>query len=381
MTQPPLQLVHMFPYCHKISGGHSNAIRAMVLAEISQGVDSLMFCPFCDDPALDKLRRGTVVVRRHGPAGDSSDEQVSQVSLGAPNQIFHLHGVNLDIVRFARCLRQKAAPYVLTSHGSLNYRHPLHFLKKFIVLNFLSTLVRKAKGVRFLTARECRRFRWLMPGWRGPTLVAPHAVQVPDPSQVVAAPRTDFGIPPDDFLFLYLGRLDFHTKGLDMLLQAFSRVAAGCAVRLALVGPDWQGGQARLTCLARQLGCDNRVHFLGPQYGAKKWAVLKMADAFVSPSRWDAGPIAVKEAIGFGVPTITSTAINPAEELAEHQAAYLCSPSPRAVAHAMSTLMGDATLRQQLRVNGQTWVRDHCSPSVVGQALVGFYERALAGDH
>ena len=103
MSHPPLQTVHVFPYCHKVSGGHSNAIRAMVQAEISQGVDSLMFCSFCDDPSLDKLfRHGTIVCRRQAPAGDSSDEQLTEVPLGTPHQIFQLHGVTLPIVRFAR---------------------------------------------------------------------------------------------------------------------------------------------------------------------------------------------------------------------------------------------------------------------------------------
>jgi poly(glycerol-phosphate) alpha-glucosyltransferase len=381
MTQTPLQPVHVFPYCHKISGGHANAIRGMVKAEISQGTDSLMFCPFCDDPALDKLRRGTIVARRHGPAGDSSDEQVFEVPLGAPNQIFHVHGVNFDVVRFARCLRQKAVPYVYTSHGSLNYRGPLHYLKKFIVLNFLTNLVKKAKGIHFLSNLGRRRFHRLMPTWSGPILVVPHPLQVPDPSGFTTVSRADFGVPPDGFLFLYLGRLDVHTKGLDNLLEAFSQVAAGSTARLALVGPDWQGGQARLETLARTLGCIDRVHFLGPQYGAKKWAVLRLADVFVLPSRWDAGPIALLEAIGVGVPTITTTAINPAAELAEHRAAYLCEPSVPALARAMSTLMDDATLRKQLGADGQAWVLNHCSRAVVGQALAGFYERVLAGDH
>jgi glycosyltransferase involved in cell wall biosynthesis len=378
MTQSPLQPVHVFPYCHKVSGGHSNAIRAMVLAEVSQGLDSLMFCPFCDDPSLEKLRHGIIVARRHGPAGDPSDEPVVEAPLGAPRQIFHVHGVNWDVVRVARCLRRKTVPYVMTSHGALNYRGPLHFLKKFIVLNLFTGLVGKAKGIHFLNEVGRHRFQRLMPTWSGATLVAAHAVQVPDLSQLTVASRTDFGVPPDGFLFLYLGRLDVHTKGLDLLVQAFSQVAAGGTARLILAGPDWEGGRAQLEALARRLGCTDRVHFLGPQYGAKKWAALRLADVFVSPSRWDAGPVTLKEAIGVGLPAITTTVINPAQELAEHHAVYLCAPTVSGVARAMNTLMGDAALRQQLGADGQAYVLHNCSRPVVGQALAGFYERALA---
>jgi glycosyltransferase involved in cell wall biosynthesis len=377
MTQSPLQPVHVFPYCHKISGGHSNAIRAMILAEVSQGLDSLMFCPFCDDPSLEKLRHGTIVARRHGPAGDSSGEPVVEVPLGAARQIFHVHGVNWVVVRVARCLRQKTVPYVMTSHGSLNYRGPLHFVKKFVVLNFFTSLVGKANGIHFLNERGRRRFQRLMPTWSGTTVVASHALEVPDVPQFATESRADFGVPPDGFLFMYLGRLDVHTKGLDLLLQAFSQVATGGTARLALVGPDWEGGRAQLEALARRLGCADRVHFLGPQYGPKKWAALRLADVFVSPSRWDAGPVALKEALGVGLPAITTTAITPAQELAEQHAVHLCAPTVSGVARAMNTLMGDAALRQQLGADGQAWVLHNCSQPVVGQALADFYERVL----
>jgi glycosyltransferase involved in cell wall biosynthesis len=379
MTQSPLQPVHVFPYCHKISGGHSNAIHGMVLAEISQGLDSLMFCPFCDDPSLEKLRRGIIVARRHGPAGDLSNEQVFEVPVGAPRQIFHVHGVNGDIIHTAHRLRERSVPYVMTSHGALNYRGPVHFLKKFIVLNFFTGLVRKARGIHFLSELGRRRFHRLMPTWSGATLVAPHALHVPDSSQFTAMSRTDFGVPPDGFLFLFLGRIDVHTKGLDMLVHAFSQVSAAGTARLALVGPDWQGGRAQLEALTRILGCADRVHFLGARYGAEKWAALRLADVFVSPSRWDAGPVALLEAIGVGIPAITTTVINPAQELAKHNAAHLCAPTVSGVAHAMTTLMGNAALRKQLGADGQAWVLHDCSRAVVGQAHADFYERALAG--
>jgi glycosyltransferase involved in cell wall biosynthesis len=268
----------------------------------------------------------------------------------------------------------------MTSHGSLNYHNPLHYLKKFIILNFLINVARNARGVHVLSQLGYTHFRRLMPTWHGATLVMYHPIQAPNLSEVAPLSRTDFGIPPDGFLFLYLGRLDVYTKGLDILMKAFSRVSAGGTARLALVGPDWLGGQAQLQELAETLRCADRVHFTGPQYGAKKWAALRLADVFVAPSRWDAGPVALLEALGVGAPAITSTAVNPAEELVEHDAVYLCSPTVRALANAMGALMSNAALRKRLGAKAEEWVRHDCSQAVVGQALVRFYEEALAGN-
>jgi glycosyltransferase involved in cell wall biosynthesis len=216
-----------------------------------------------------------------------------------------------------------------------------------------------------------------MPFWRGELLVAPNAMAVPEPKQVTAAVRSDFGIPQDCFLFMFLGRLDVHTKGLDILLRAFSRLPSGGTVWLAFVGPDWSGGREELALLADRLRCANRVRLLDPQYGDRKWQVLKMANAFVAPSRWDAFAVAMLEAIGLGLPTISSSQINASRELTEYQAALLSDLTPRALASTMQRLVESPELCRQLSTNGLTWIRANCTPQVVGAQLSAFYRRVL----
>src|ERR1039458_7980616 len=95
--------------------------------------------------------------------------------------------------------------------------------------------------------------------------------------------RSDYEIPQDAIVLIFLGRMDVWVKGLDLLVQAFSCLPPD-RFRLLMVGPDWQEGRAKLEHLAERFGCRNRIRFLGPIYGDKKWSLLRMADIFVSPS-------------------------------------------------------------------------------------------------
>jgi glycosyltransferase involved in cell wall biosynthesis len=246
------------------------------------------------------------------------------------------------------------------------------FIKKFIYLNVLSRFIRGAGGLHYLTSHERNRGRLLIPGYHGRVLVAPNIVEIPD-FRPPPFKRSELGLPEDGFLFLFLGRLHVEHKGLDILMEAFARVARELNARLALVGPDWQGGNEVLRTLARNLGCLDRVHFLEPQYHEAKWRTLAAADAFVSPSRWDAFNIALVEAIGLGRPTITTTSISLAGDLAENEAALLCAANPAALADCMKAIILDPDLRCRMAARGQEWVANQCAPLPVGRLLANFY--------
>ncbi len=153
------------------------------------------------------------------------------------------------------------------------------------------------------------RLKFLLPGFRGPILVQGNLVTLPPPAELPARPKTDYGIPEDAFVLLFLGRMDVWVKGLDLLVGAFSYLPSD-RFWLVMAGPDWKGGLAELKQLAEQFGCRDRIVFPGPVYGEKKWSFFRMANMFVSPSRWEAFSIAQAEAMACGLPVVTSTKVN-----------------------------------------------------------------------
>jgi glycosyltransferase involved in cell wall biosynthesis len=291
------------------------------------------------------------------------------------DSIFHFQGIAPRTNRLAQKLKQAGIPYVFTSQGQLLYRGFVHGLKKFIYLNLLSRFIRDAGGLHYCTQKEADRARYLLPAWRKPVLVHHNLVRVPDPASVRPRARAELGIPAQSFVFAYLGRLDINHKGLDLVVKAFARIATPANAFLVLVGPDFAGGRQRLEQLAGQLGCGERVRFLGSQIGEAKWNTLRMADAFVSPSRWEACSSAQAEAIGFGLPTILSTTASIAPEVVEYRSALASPLDVGALAHEMRQLIENPQLRQSLSDLGRKWVLETCSPETAGARFEEFYQR------
>lgn len=380
MSKTDFRVVHLFPFSARLSGGHTNAIIAFMESQLQYGIDIRGLSPLGKNIPPEQSRRIEHLPIREMDFDAANFCATAMDSVtGCQHPVFHFTGITRPFVQLARSLEKAAIPYVFSSQGQLHYRGMIHWLKKFMYLNFAIPFVRNAGGLHFTTRRESTRCKYLLPLWRGPVLVHHNVVRVPDPGTVRPMSREQHGIPAEAFVFAYLGRLHIEHKGLDLLVKAFAKAFAGSNFYLVLIGPDWAGGRQFLERLAQRLNCGGRVRFLGPQFGDGKWGALKMADAFVSPSRWDACPSAVTEAIGFGVPTIVSSTMNPAPDFAEGRAAIACKPSPDALARAMRELAKDSQLQQSLSDCGRKWVLKNCSLETAGARLADFYRQVLQG--
>jgi glycosyltransferase involved in cell wall biosynthesis len=113
--------------------------------------------------------------------------------------------------------------------------------------------------------------------------------------------RQEMGIKPEDQLICWVGRLD-QQKGLDILLEAFSWLRPSPSVQLWLAGDGPLF--AHLREQTRRLGALNRVQFLGFRTDIPQ--LLQAADIFVLPSRYEAMPLSIIEAMAAGLPCIVS---------------------------------------------------------------------------
>ena len=107
---------------------------------------------------------------------------------------------------------------------------------------------------------------------------------------------------PEDFHFLFVGRLRYY-KGLDIAIRALAQLPAG---RLRVVGSgpmeqEWKD-------LARTLGLEQRIDWLGDLDDASLPAAYRSCDAFVLPAvaRSEAFGIVILEAMASGLPCLTT---------------------------------------------------------------------------
>lgn len=159
--------------------------------------------------------------------------------------------------------------------------------------------------------------------------------QVPDRSQ------------HETISFLFLGRIG-QRKGAFDLIQAYAELPASLKAqsRLLLAG-DGEVEKARN--LVHQLGVANHVTILDWLNPAQRDAYLAQVDVFVLPTHNEGLPLALLEAMGWGLAAITTPVGGIPELVNDGEDGLLITPgNVRQLSEAMETLITDRALRLTL---------------------------------
>ena len=114
---------------------------------------------------------------------------------------------------------------------------------------------------------------------------------------------------------LFLNRIH-PKKGCDLLLDAFSKIAAQHTdLHLVLAGPDPHQMKPALACQAHLAGLSTRVHLLPMLEGDQKWGAFCAAQVFALPSHQENFGIAVAEALACAKPVLLSDKVNIWQEI------------------------------------------------------------------
>jgi glycosyltransferase involved in cell wall biosynthesis len=178
----------------------------------------------------------------------------------------------------------------------------------------------------------------------------------------------------DGSYLLHLGGFDPLKGVLELLLPAFARASAGRpGFLLALTGSG--PGRVEAERLARELGIEDRVRFVGHLEGELHAAAVAGAAAVVVSSRAEGFGIPVIEALAAGVPVAVGPAPASREAAAGH-AELAPDDSPEAladaIARALAAAPADSPAGRRRRAHARSF-----APEVVGQRVVEIY-RSLA---
>ncbi len=108
----------------------------------------------------------------------------------------------------------------------------------------------------------------------------------------------------DDYI-LFMSRIDIYTKGLDLLIEAFKKIALEFpSIKLILTGYEFDKFDKLLSGLSTSL--KERIKYAGFLTGEDKVSLLSKAKLFILPSRHESAPISILEAAACGKPLIVS---------------------------------------------------------------------------
>jgi glycosyltransferase involved in cell wall biosynthesis len=205
-----------------------------------------------------------------------------------------------------------------------------------------------------------------------------------------AQARARLGLPPGRFTVLQLGRM-VPRKGVDTVIQGLAALRERHLVdaTLLVVGGDHGAPNrvtngiddpelARLQALARQLGADAHVRFVGQQPRSALRYYYSAADAFVTTPWYEPFGITPVEAMACARPVIGSEVGGIKSTVIDGVTGFLIpSRDPRALAERLAQLHADPALARAMGEAGLRRAYRHYTWRSVAQQVAAVYAAVL----
>lgn len=270
-------------------------------------------------------------------------------ALVAEAKVVHGHGFYVGTNwLLGRETRRQSKPLVYHPHGMFEpwILSRSRWKKRIAHWLFEDANFKHAGLWRALTGKEAGQIRAL--GITAPVVVCANGIRletfddVPRLRAVAAAGKIKRSL-------LFLARLH-PKKGLDLLLQAWSRIPKSERGdwQIVIAGPDELNHRAEIGKLAGSLGVQDDLVFIGEVSGDSKIRCLAEADAFVLPSRSEGFSVAILEAMACRLPVLATTACN-FTELSTEGGGWCVEATVEEIARGLANLFAanDAELQQR----------------------------------
>jgi glycosyltransferase involved in cell wall biosynthesis len=170
-------------------------------------------------------------------------------------------------------------------------------------------------------------------------------------------------------------------KGIDDLLSACRRLhQEEITFDLTLAGPPGTAGdETVLNDKIREFGLTGTVRYVGAVYGHQKSALLASADAYVQPSHYEGMPIAMLEALSFGLPVVATRVGAVPEMITEGHSGLLVPPHrPDLLAQAMKRVASNTACRRAMSYAARALAHDRFSTTRLRRDLLSLYHSIMA---
>ena len=277
--------------------------------------------------------------------------------------VVHSHEFTMAIYG-AAAAKRAGARHVITMHGGLYYAA---VWRRRAALRWATRRSAALVGVSVATAQALKDIL----GINGSKLhVVPNGI--PMRTGARGKLRSELGLAPGELLIVSVGNL-YPVKGHAVLIDALAKLRDRRGWRLAIAGRGEE--ESRLRAQAATAGVGDRVHLLGFRDDIAD--ILAAGDLFTMPSLSEGLPLALVEAMSFGLPVVVTRVGGVPEVVTDGVEGFLVPPSdPGALASALGALLDDAPRRQQMGDAARTRaLRDYALSTMADR-----YERLYRGE-
>lgn len=172
-----------------------------------------------------------------------------------------------------------------------------------------------------------------------------------------------------------LGRLT-DVKGHDILLRSLASIPEGDRPWAVFAGPEEAEWGSSVRELANELNVADRVRFLGPRNNVG--AVMQACDVIAAPSRMEACPLVLLEAMILGRPVVATTVGGIPDVVRHGETGLLVPPEdPESLADTLRAILADGDLRRRLGTAARSDALNRFTPEAMAEATRAVYLDAL----
>lgn len=265
-----------------------------------------------------------------------------------PMALLHLRKMHFDIMHihapFASSVLVKTlnhaprVPVVLTYHTKFDIdiakRVPNKALQK-VALKFVLGNINAVDEVWVVTERCGQSLRDI--GYKGRYLVMENGTDFAygqSPAEAVEALKEKHAIPPDTFVFLFVGRMMWY-KNTRLILDSLKAAKeAGLPFRAFMIGDGYDAPAIRQ--YAMDSGLERETIFTGAIYDREQLrAYYSLSDMFLFPSTYDTSGIVVKEAAACDCPALLVEGSCAAEGVVQDSSGFLAEENAESCARVL----------------------------------------------
>ena len=234
-------------------------------------------------------------------------------------------------------------------------------------------LLQRATALHCTSSQEASELSWLH--LKPPIQILPNPVDLSDLSCDFALRqqwRRTMGIPPDQALFLVMGRLH-HKKGLDILPQALKAIEHK-PWQILFIGPDADGTSHRLRRSFQHQGLDDRAHWLSSLQAHELIGPYNAADWLLLPSRHENFGNVVIEALACGCGALVSDKVGVGHTLSGSPGVLMESRDPT----KWSLMLEHALSKKRPGKISESFIKTQFSRDLISQKAHTLYSQVLS---
>jgi glycosyltransferase involved in cell wall biosynthesis len=309
-------------------------------------------------------------------------ERMAVSRAGNRFDIIHQHGIWAANSRVTNRWRSRfSRPTIINPQGTLEdwALHHSRWKKRLAAFIYEQRNLRQASCLQAVAMSEVASFRKY--GLTNPIAIIPNGIshtwlETPGKAEEFCKQHA---LPSEKRVALFLSRIH-PKKGLPLLFEAIANMREHLEEWIVvIVGIDELNHQQELEHLAQQKQITDYVRFVGPAFGAHKANAFAAADLFVLPTHSEGLPVAALEALGAGIPVLTTHG-TPFNELAVYGCGWWVPVSGVAIEQALREAVNlpQAALKQ-MGARGRELVRRHYTWSTIAEKTIELYSWLIYG--